>query len=596
MANQTVGELNVTMNLELTKLQAQIDRANKRISTLTKRAHSDVAKMARNMNTALSTIGVGLSVSGIVAFGKSIIDLGGKITDVAAEAGIGTDAFQTMMLTASQSGVSMEQLAQASTRLRQAMQEAIEGNKQFQAAFSKLGLEATVLQRLAPERQFELIGQKMAGATNESEAFNAALEILGTKGGAKLTAFLSQLGTEGFDKLSQDLQNIRLSKEQLATLDEAGDKLQRIWDSIRLISAKGFLNATKDVSANNNRTIANPFGIPDTGVAERGRQMAEPRGVQAALQALKDLDAATKKQIATAEAASTAAAQYAAEQARQHDLARQLAMVESVRAKGLDVLSVSTAEHAEAIEDTWRGLSQVKDIGLSLEANKPFVFDPQKIDEASRAWERFEQQMRVEEDVDGKLDQFFGDMDEESRARMEKMSDAADQFQQHMTLMWANVSDRAAQSFADMVLTGEASFGDLVDIVARSILEIVAQLAIINPILNGIFGGMGGFEKLPTIYGYADGGRPPLGRPSLVGEEGPELFVPDSAGTILPAGMTRKLTAGGRGGSTYYIDATGADAGKIAQLEQMLIALNGSVERRAVGAVREYMRRSGGAN
>ena len=33
---------------------------------------------------------------------------------------------------------------------------------------------------------------------------------------------------------------------------------------------------------------------------------------------------------------------------------------------------------------------------------------------------------------------------------------------------------------------------------------------------------------------FADGGRPPVGRPSIVGERGPELFIPDSAGSIVP--------------------------------------------------------------
>lgn len=36
------------------------------------------------------------------------------------------------------------------------------------------------------------------------------------------------------------------------------------------------------------------------------------------------------------------------------------------------------------------------------------------------------------------------------------------------------------------------------------------------------------------VRGYADGGRPPLGRPSVVGERGPEIFVPDSSGVIVP--------------------------------------------------------------
>ena len=39
---------------------------------------------------------------------------------------------------------------------------------------------------------------------------------------------------------------------------------------------------------------------------------------------------------------------------------------------------------------------------------------------------------------------------------------------------------------------------------------------------------------LPKVPGFADGGRPLVGRASIVGERGPELFVPDRAGTIIP--------------------------------------------------------------
>ena len=33
---------------------------------------------------------------------------------------------------------------------------------------------------------------------------------------------------------------------------------------------------------------------------------------------------------------------------------------------------------------------------------------------------------------------------------------------------------------------------------------------------------------------FADGGSPPVGMPSLVGENGPELFIPNQSGTIIP--------------------------------------------------------------
>ncbi len=43
-----------------------------------------------------------------------------------------------------------------------------------------------------------------------------------------------------------------------------------------------------------------------------------------------------------------------------------------------------------------------------------------------------------------------------------------------------------------------------------------------------------GFGIFSNLAGFANGGRPPVGRPSIVGEKGPEIFVPSTAGTIIP--------------------------------------------------------------
>lgn len=181
------------------------------------------------------------------------------------------------------------------------------------------------------------------------------------------------------------------------------------------------------------------------------------------------------------------------------------------------------------------------------------------------------------------------------REAMQTVSEAGKQFEQQMSAMWANVSDRAGQAFADVVLTGKGAFGDLVDIVARSVVEIAAQLLIINPILNGLFGNVGGFKALPAAFditkllGFADGGRPPVGVPSLVGERGPELFVPDRGGTIVP----NHALSGGSRGNTYVIDARGTDESVVQRLQQALMALAGPgvVERRSVAAVSDARRR-----
>jgi hypothetical protein len=44
-----------------------------------------------------------------------------------------------------------------------------------------------------------------------------------------------------------------------------------------------------------------------------------------------------------------------------------------------------------------------------------------------------------------------------------------------------------------------------------------------------------------AIIPFAAGGDPPVGVPSLVGEKGPELFIPKGAGTIIPADKTKTM-------------------------------------------------------
>ena len=70
-------------------------------------------------------------------------------------------------------------------------------------------------------------------------------------------------------------------------------------------------------------------------------------------------------------------------------------------------------------------------------------------------------------------------------------------------------------------------------------------------------GGFGGFlQGLISFLPHFAGGGDPTG-PSVVGEDGPELFVPKTPGTIVPHGQS----VGGGGGPTviYHIDARGSD-------------------------------------
>jgi hypothetical protein len=59
-------------------------------------------------------------------------------------------------------------------------------------------------------------------------------------------------------------------------------------------------------------------------------------------------------------------------------------------------------------------------------------------------------------------------------------------------------------------------------------------------------------EDEDKIPGYARGGRPKRKKPALVGEKGPELFIPDVAGTIIPADVTQAaIIAAGTMGDAF---------------------------------------------
>ncbi len=101
------------------------------------------------------------------------------------------------------------------------------------------------------------------------------------------------------------------------------------------------------------------------------------------------------------------------------------------------------------------------------------------------------------------------------------------------------------------LIKGTSTLGDLVNNVADRFLDMALNQA--------LFGNVGGGSVTGGLFkflGFANGGRPPVGRPSIVGEKGPELFVPRSSGTIVP---NNKLGGGGSTSVVVNVDASGSD-------------------------------------
>ena len=132
----------------------------------------------------------------------------------------------------------------------------------------------------------------------------------------------------------------------------------------------------------------------------------------------------------------------------------------------------------------------------------------------------------------------------ESTDEIKNQQIETDKLKEKMTAVGEEIEGSIKNNLRDSI-TGAQSFGQAMTNVLNKIRDKIID-AQIDRVLGGFgesFGkaasgggrsGIGGF--LGGLFGglFANGGQPPVNKISVVGEKGPELFVPRSAGTIIP--------------------------------------------------------------
>lgn len=98
-----------------------------------------------------------------------------------------------------------------------------------------------------------------------------------------------------------------------------------------------------------------------------------------------------------------------------------------------------------------------------------------------------------------------------------------------------SITDNMNSAIDNFVETGKLKFGDFAKSVIQDLIKIELK-AQASKLLSSMGGGITGF--LGSLFGgfFANGGSPPVGKASIVGENGPELFIPKTAGTVIPNG------------------------------------------------------------
>ena len=115
---------------------------------------------------------------------------------------------------------------------------------------------------------------------------------------------------------------------------------------------------------------------------------------------------------------------------------------------------------------------------------------------------------------------------------------------------------KSADAFAEFVVTGKGNFRDLIQSMLKELISFFAYQSLFKPLFSMLGGGGGSFLDIfkgflgggigssmyppgtimgpPMPPGLATGGSVSAGRAYIVGEKGPELFMPNGNGSIIP--------------------------------------------------------------
>lgn len=176
---------------------------------------------------------------------------------------------------------------------------------------------------------------------------------------------------------------------------------------------------------------------------------------------------------------------------------------------------------------------------------------------------------------------------ETQRARIEEVTRATLEEQAALEELnrtsqeWANTIQSATRGFINDLIEGKSAaeaFGNVLSSIGNKLIDVG---------LGNLFG-TGGFN-LAGLFGgtatRATGGPVYSGNPTLVGERGPEVFIPSGPGNIVP----NSQIGGGSANVAFNIDNRGADVAAVARLERVVQDVAANI----VPAIRREMATAG---
>lgn len=545
---------------------------------------SAVASFSK-LSGAVGALGLGLAVEGF----RRLI---GELDDLAEAAqGVGTSAVALAELrqAAAFAGVDAGKLDKALAGLASRLDDAAKGGAESAAIFTTLGVaiknqDGTLR---STDKVLADLADRFAQYRDGTEKTALANQIFGEKLGRVLIPYLNQ----GSDALRQYAGVSEKSVADAEKLQAQIDKLSASWNRLRL-SVAGAIAGLFNQDTKSAEALTQQLADLDAQIARASQRRARERDIDrigawdVALEGLEDQARRTREALAVLQStrpderpaapiipaatprsavgkppaeeltdAQRALSQYVAGLQRELDALEQITEQEKVlqllRANPLiDTAQVREmldflqreVESARATKDYREQIKRINAEQLATEKQlRDTIFDMAGVTEEKR-------KRLLTEQLEIMIKQ--GEITEKQAERAVKAIAG-----------WREEVDKTRSAVDDLAMVFTSSLGKLIEgdgggirgffeALAQDILKLTTRLLILEPIaarLKEIFkgGGSGGggvTDVLGSIFGNLFGGARALGGPVsagrayLVGERGPELFVPGASGGIVPNG------------------------------------------------------------
>lgn len=481
-----------------------------------------------------SAIGVAGSLKGLGAVlaggllaraGKDSLAFADQIDKLNARLGASTEFLSQMRFATEQTGVSFQTFALGLQRMQRRVAEAAQGTGEAQNALRELGIDARKLVELSLEDQFDVIAEALAGVGNDADKTRLAMKLFDSEGVALL-------------------QTMEGGAEAVRALREEGNRLGATLTSDMAAGAAGANDAINRI-ATATRGVVNELAINFAPAIEVvGNFLSEfiPRSVNLANAAFATFAGAVGRALAGAVGALAFFVEKIQGTMEFLNLpgAKSLAGA-TEKMRNLEAALTDWGSAAiKAGSDSFQLAIGIQEVGAAAESAKTSVEELQAATSGG-GYEQTDQTLQARWAQGLQQGPFPEDLEEMGQAVR-------------------GLGDNVANALVDGITRGgegmKEGFRGILSELAAMMLKSALIQGLTNLGFGGIFGGVAGKQA---------GGAVSAGRAYLVGEAGPELFVPSSSGAIMANSM-----GGGGGRTVYNIDARGAAPGVGAEIERAI--------------------------